>query len=169
MEDISGLIGHYAHGNEPSHHVAYLYNYAGAPWKTQKRLTQVVASQYNTTPAGLSGNDDLGQMSAWLAFTALGFYPVAPGSNEYVIGRPFLDKAVMNLPNGKRFTIRAVGLSAENAYVSGVTLNGKPLMQTFLRHDQITAGGELVFTMSSQPNTDWGKGAAARPYTQTAY
>jgi len=169
MEDISGLIGHYAHGNEPSHHVAYLYNYAGAPWKTQKRLTQVVASQYNTTPQGLSGNDDLGQMSAWLAFTAFGFYPVAPGSNEYVIGRPFLDKAVMNLPNGKRFTIRAVGLSAENTYVAGVTLNGKPLAQTFLRHDQITAGGELVFTMSSQPNTDWGKAATARPYTQTAY
>jgi predicted alpha-1,2-mannosidase len=169
MEDISGLIGHYAHGNEPSHHVAYLYNYAGAPWKTQKRLTQVVASQYNTTPAGLSGNDDLGQMSAWLAFTALGFYPVAPGSNEYVIGRPFLDKAVMNLPNGKHFTIRAVGLSAENTYVAGVTLNGKPLAQTFLRHDQITAGGELVFTMSNQPNTDWGKAATARPYTQTAY
>lgn len=169
MEDISGLIGHYAHGNEPSHHVAYLYNYAGAPWKTQKRLTQVVASQYNTTPAGLSGNDDLGQMSAWLAFTALGFYPVAPGSNEYVIGRPFLDKAVMNLPNGKTFTIRSVGLSAENVYVAGVTLNGKPLAQSFLRHEQITAGGELVFTMSAKPNTDWGKGAASRPYTQTAY
>lgn len=169
MEDISGLIGHYAHGNEPSHHVAYLYNYAGAPWKTQKRLTQVVASQYSARPDGLSGNDDLGQMSAWLAFTALGFYPVAPGSNEYVIGRPFLDKAVMNLPNGKTFTIRAVGLSAENVYVAGVTLNGKPLTQTFLRHEQITAGGELVFTMSSKPNMDWGKGAAARPYTQTAY
>ncbi|MTV36514.1 GH92 family glycosyl hydrolase [Duganella radicis] len=169
MEDISGLIGHYAHGNEPSHHVAYLYNYAGAPWKTQQRLTQVVASQYNATPAGLSGNDDLGQMSAWLAFTALGFYPVAPGSNEYVIGRPFLDKAVMNLPNGKRFTIRAVGLSKENIYISGVTLNGKPLAQTYLRHEQITAGGELVFTMSSQPNKDWGQATNARPYTQTAY
>ena len=169
MEDISGLIGHYAHGNEPSHHVAYLYNYAGAPWKTQQRLTQVVASQYNATPQGLSGNDDLGQMSAWLAFTALGFYPVAPGSNEYVIGRPFLDKAVMNLPNGKTFTIRAVGMSADNAYVAGVTLNGKPLAQTFLRHEQIMAGGELVFTMDKAPNKAWGRGAAARPYTQTAY
>jgi putative alpha-1,2-mannosidase len=149
--------------------VAYLYNYAGAPWKTQQRLTQVVATQYNTTPAGLSGNDDLGQMSAWLAFTALGFYPVAPGSNEYVIGSPFLDKAVLNLPNGKRFTIRAPGLSKENVYVAGVTLNGKPLAQTFLRHEQITAGGELVFTMSNRPNTAWGKGVDARPYTQTAY
>ena len=169
MEDISGLIGHYAHGNEPSHHVAYLYNYAGAPWKTQKRLTQVVASQYNTTPAGLSGNDDLGQMSAWLVFTALGFYPVAPGSNEYVIGRPFVDKAVLNLPNGKRFTVRAVGLSPGNIYVGSVSLNGKPLAQSYIRHEQITAGGELVFTMSSQPNVEWGKAAGARPYTQTAY
>lgn len=169
MEDISGLIGHYAHGNEPSHHVAYLYNYAGAPWKTQQRLTQVVATQYNTTPAGLSGNDDLGQMSAWLAFTALGFYPVAPGSNEYVIGRPFLDKAVLNLPNGKRFTIRAPGLSKQNAFVASVTLNGKPLAQTYLRHEQITAGGELVFTMSGQPDKEWGKSINARPYTQTKY
>lgn len=169
MEDISGLIGHYAHGNEPSHHVAYLYNFAGAPWKTQQRLTQVVASQYNTTPQGLSGNDDLGQMSAWLAFTALGFYPVAPGSNEYVIGRPFVDKAVMNLPNGNTFTIRATGLGADNAYVGAVTLNGKPLAQTFLRHEQIMAGGELVFTMAKEPNKQWGKGTAARPYTQTAY
>ncbi|MRX06546.1 glycoside hydrolase family 92 protein [Pseudoduganella sp. FT25W] len=169
MEDISGLIGHYAHGNEPSHHVAYLYNYAGAPWKTQQRLTQVVASQYNTTPQGLSGNDDLGQMSAWLAFTAFGFYPVAPGSNEYVIGRPFLDKAVLNLPGGKHFTVRAIGLSKENAYVASVTLNGKPLAQSFIRHDQITAGGELVFTMSSTPNKEWGTAKNVRPYTQTAY
>jgi predicted alpha-1,2-mannosidase len=169
MEDISGLIGHYAHGNEPSHHVAYLYNYAGAPWKTQQRLTQVVASQYNTTPQGLSGNDDLGQMSAWLAFTAFGFYPVAPGSNEYVIGRPFLDKAVLNLPGGKHFTVRAIGLSKENTYVASVTLNGKPLAQSFIRHEQITAGGELVFTMSSTPNKEWGAAKNVRPYTQTAY
>ena len=129
----------------------------------------MVASQYNATPQGLSGNDDLGQMSAWLAFTALGFYPVAPGSNEYVIGRPFLDRAVMNLPNGKTFTIRAVGMSTGSTYVGGVTLNGKPLAQTFLRHEQIMAGGELVFTMAKEPNQEWGRGAAARPYTQTAY
>ena len=169
MEDISGLIGHYAHGNEPSHHVAYLYNYAGAPWKTQARLTQIVGSQYKGTPAGLSGNDDLGQMSAWLVFTALGFYPVAPGSNEYVIGRPFLDKAVLDLPNGKRFTIRAEQLTPANQYVGGVTLNGKPLTASFLRHEQIIAGGELVFTMQAIPNKTWGASKSARPYSQTAY
>jgi predicted alpha-1,2-mannosidase len=169
MEDISGLIGHYAHGNEPSHHVAYLYNYAGAPWKTQGRLAQIVASQYNTTPAGLSGNDDLGQMSAWLVFTSLGFYPVAPGSNEYVIGRPFLDKAVLNLPNGKRFTIRAENMTAENKYVGSVSLNGTPLVVSFLRHEQIMAGGELVFKMQSTHNMTWGMAKTARPYSQTAY
>ena len=169
MEDISGLIGHYAHGNEPSHHVAYLYNYAGAPWRTQERVTQIMASQYHNRPDGLSGNDDLGQMSAWFAFTAMGFYPVAPGSNEYVIGRPFLDRAQLNLPNGKRFTIRADGLSESNRYIGRATLNGKPLNRSFLRHEDITAGGELVFTMQATPNKDWGKERSARPYTQTPY
>jgi predicted alpha-1,2-mannosidase len=169
VEDISGLIGNYAHGNEPSHHVAYLYNYAGMPWKTQARVTQVVNTQYNTTPQGLSGNDDLGQMSAWLTFTALGFYPVAPGSNEYVIGRPFLDKAVLNLPNGKRFTIRAEHMAPKNVYVGSVTLNGKPLATSFIRHEQITAGGELVFVMQATPNKQWGQARENRPYTQTPY
>lgn len=169
MEDISGLIGHYAHGNEPSHHVAYLYNYAGAPWKTQQRLGAIVASQYRNAPAGLSGNDDLGQMSAWLVFTSLGFYPVAPGSNEYVIGRPFLDRAVLTLPNGKLFAVRADRLSPDNGYVGSVTLNGKPLRQSFLRHEQIMAGGELVFTMQATPDKQWGSAPATRPYSQTAY
>lgn len=169
MEDISGLIGHYAHGNEPSHHVAYLYNYAGAPWRTQERLAQIMASQYHNRPDGLSGNDDLGQMSAWFAFTAMGFYPVAPGSNEYVIGRPFLDRATLNLPNGKRFTIRAEGLSEANRYVGRAVLNGKPLARSFLRHEDIVAGGELVFTMQAAPNKEWGKERSARPYTQTPY
>src|SRR5579859_4719710 len=109
VEDISGLIGYYAHGNEPSHHIAYLYDYAGAPWRTQERLKQIMDSQYAPTPAGLAGNDDLGQMSAWYVFTALGFYPVTPGSDQYVIGRPFLDKAVLNLSNGKKFTVLTEG------------------------------------------------------------
>jgi predicted alpha-1,2-mannosidase len=169
MEDISGLIGHYAHGNEPSHHVAYLYNFAGAPWKTQARLAQIVASQYHDAPDGLAGNDDLGQMSAWLAFTALGFYPVAPASNEYVIGRPFVERAALNLPNGKRFTVRTEGLTDTNPYVGSVTLNGRPLARSVLRHEEIMAGGELVFRMQATPNKEWGKAASARPYTQTAY
>jgi predicted alpha-1,2-mannosidase len=169
VEDISGLIGNYAHGNEPSHHVAYLYNYAGAPWKTQARLAQIVASQYFDKPDGLAGNDDLGQMSAWLIFTSLGFYPVAPASNEYVIGRPFVEQATLNLPNGHRFTVRANNFGPANGYVGSVTLNGKPLARSFIRHEEIMAGGELVFTMQSTPNTNWGKAPADRPYTQTAY
>src|SRR3546814_9722963 len=111
-EDIAGLIGQYIHGNEPSHHVAYMYNYAGHPWRTQERLKQIVDSQYKPTPDGLSGNDDLGQMSAWMFFTGLGFYPVAPGSNQYVIGRPFVERAVPNLPGGQHFTVPAANLSA---------------------------------------------------------
>ena len=109
MEDITGLIGWYAHGNEPSHHVAYLYSYAGQPWRTQARLKQIMDTQYADRPDGLAGNDDVGQMSAWYVFTALGFYPVAPGSGEYILGRPFLPKTAMRLPNGKTFTIVAEG------------------------------------------------------------
>jgi predicted alpha-1,2-mannosidase len=166
-EDIAGLIGQYIHGNEPSHHVAYLYAFAGQPWRTQERLKQIVDSQYKPGPDGLSGNDDLGQMSAWLVFTGLGFYPVAPGSNEYVIGRPFADRAVLNLPNGKRFAIVADGLSDANRYVGRVTLNGKPLERAFLRHEEILAGGELRFTMQAAPNKSWGASKSARPYSMS--
>jgi predicted alpha-1,2-mannosidase len=167
-EDIAGLIGQYIHGNEPSHHVAYLYAYAGQPWRTQERLKQIVDSQYKPTPDGLSGNDDLGQMSAWLVFTSLGFYPVAPGSNEYVLGRPFVDRAVLNLPNGKRFTILASNLSDANRYVGRVTLNGKPLDRVYIRHEEIMAGGELRFTMQAVPNKTWGANRKARPYSMSA-
>ncbi|AIT05943.1 sugar hydrolase [Sphingomonas taxi] len=167
-EDIAGLIGQYIHGNEPSHHVAYLYDYAGAPWRTQERLAQIVASQYKPTPDGLAGNDDLGQMSAWLVFTALGFYPVAPGSNEYVIGRPFVDRATLNLPDGKRFIVVADGLSATNRYIAAVTLNGVPLARSYLRDAELRAGGELRFTMAATPNKGWATGRAARPFSMTA-
>ena len=166
-EDIAGLIGQYIHGNEPSHHVAYLYSYAGAPWRTQERLRQIVASQYGATPAGLSGNDDLGQMSAWLVFTALGFYPVAPGSNEYVIGRPFLSRAAIALPDGKQFVVRTDGLSEANPYIRSVTLNGRPLTRSYLRDDEIRQGGELRFTMGARPDTAWGRSAGARPFSQS--
>ena len=168
-EDIAGLIGQYIHGNEPSHHVAYLYDYAGAPWRTQARLKQIVDTQYKPTPDGLAGNDDLGQMSAWLLFTALGFYPVAPGSNEYVIGRPFVSRAVLHLADGKRFTIVADGLSDANRYVGAVVLNGRPLARTYLRDAEIRAGGELRFTMAAVPNTRWGKAKNARPFAMSPY
>ncbi len=166
-EDIAGLIGQYIHGNEPSHHVTYMYNFAGAPWRTQERLAQIVGSQYKATPDGLSGNDDLGQMSAWLVFTSLGFYPVAPGSNEYVIGRPFVDRATLRLPNGKQFAIVADGLSDANRYVASVTLNDHPLTRSVIRDEDIRAGGTLRFTMASTPNKVWGSGAAARPYSMS--
>lgn len=167
MEDITGLIGWYAHGNEPSHHVAYLYSYAGQPWRTQARLKQIMDTQYADRPDGLAGNDDVGQMSAWYVFTALGFYPVAPGSGEYILGRPFLPRTAMRLPNGKTFTIVAEGLDDKHTYVGSVSLNGKPLQRTFLRHDEILAGGELHFRMQAEPNKDWpGQGAQA-PYSMS--
>jgi predicted alpha-1,2-mannosidase len=168
MEDITGLIGWYAHGNEPSHHVAYLYDYAGQPWRTQERLRQIMDSQYAARVDGLAGNDDLGQMSAWYVFTALGFYPVAPGSNEYVIGRPFLDRVAMNLPNGKRFTITAANLDDVHPYIGSVALNGKPLDRSFIRHGEIMAGGELNFTMQTEPNHEWATSRKARPYSMSS-
>lgn len=168
MEDITGLIGWYAHGNEPSHHVAYLYAYAGQPWRTQARLKQVMDTQYKPTPDGLAGNDDLGQMSAWYVFTALGFYPVAPGSNEYILGRPFLPRAALNLPNGKRFSVVAENLDDAHPYVGRVTLDGKPLPRAFLRHAEVMAGGELRFTMQAEPNRDWPGAGVEQPYSMSA-
>jgi predicted alpha-1,2-mannosidase len=164
-EDIAGLIGQYIHGNEPSHHVAYLYNYAGAPWRTQERLGQIVTSQYKPTPDGLAGNDDLGQMSAWLVFTAMGFYPVAPGSNQYVIGRPFVNRATLNLPNGKRFQMIAPGLSTANRYVTAITLNGAALARSYVTDNELRAGGEMRVTMGAVPNKHWATGKAARPFS----
>jgi predicted alpha-1,2-mannosidase len=168
-EDIAGLIGQYIHGNEPSHHVAYLYSYAGAPWRTQARLKQIVESQYHPAPDGLAGNDDLGQMSAWLVFTALGFYPVTPGSLEYVIGRPFVDRAVLALPGGKRLTIIAEGVDPAHPYVGGVTLDGKPVTKAYLRHDQILAGGELRFRMQATPKKRWASAPSERPFSTSGH
>ena len=166
VEDITGLIGWYAHGNEPSHHVAYLYDYAGQPWKTQERLTQIMKTQYTPTPTGLVGNDDLGQMSAWYVFSSLGFYPVAPGSSQYVIGRPFIEKATLNLQNGKHFTVSTDHLDAKHPYVGKVTLNGKDLQRTWVTHEELTAGGELHFSMQAEPSK-WGTGADAAPYSMS--
>ena len=167
MEDITGLIGWYAHGNEPSHHVAYLYDYAGRPWRTQERLKQIMDTQYAARVDGLAGNDDLGEMSAWFLFTAMGFYPVAPASNEYVIGRPFVARVGLNLPNGKRFSIVADGIGDAHPYVGSVMLDGKPLERSFIRHEEIMAGGELRFTMQAQPNRAWATRTSARPYSMS--
>ncbi len=169
VEDITGLIGWYAHGNEPSHHIAYLYDYAGAPWKTQARLQQIMDSQYAARPDGLAGNDDLGQMSAWYVFSALGFYPVTPASDEYAIGRPFVAKAAIHLANGRTFVVSAAPLDDAHPYVGAVTLNGKPLDRTYLRQGEIVAGGELHFTMQAQPNREWGSAVTARPAAMSRY
>ena len=169
VEDISGLIGYYAHGNEPSHHIAYLYDFIGQPWMTQQRLKQVMDTQYAASPTGLAGNDDLGQMSAWYVFTAMGFYPVAPASNQYVIGRPFVSRATINLPNGKHFTIKADHIDNAHPYIASVKLNGKLLDRVYITHQDIEAGGELDFTMQAKPNKLWGKPLTARPFAMSAY
>ncbi|WP_238398505.1 GH92 family glycosyl hydrolase [Edaphobacter sp. 12200R-103] len=168
VEDIAGMIGQYIHGNEPSHHLAYLYAYAGQPWRTQERLQQIVESQYRPTVDGLVGNDDLGQMSAWLIFTSMGFYPVAPASNEYVFGRPFVNRATIQLPNGKTFRVVSENMSAANHYVEGVTLNGAKLDRSYLQHSEIMNGGELRFVMGPKPNRMWATGASSRPYSMSA-
>ena len=167
VEDISGMIGQYIHGNEPSHHLAYLYSYAGAPLKTQARLKQIVDSQYKPTPDGLVGNDDLGQMSAWFIFTSLGFYPVAPASNQYVLGRPFVDRAVLHLPNGKVLTIDSVQLSDDHGFVKDVLLNGKSLDRTYVTHDELMNGGELRFIFSNEKDAAWSRRSLRLPYSDT--
>ncbi|WP_081490704.1 GH92 family glycosyl hydrolase [Terriglobus roseus] len=167
VEDISGMIGQYIHGNEPSHHLPYLYMYAAEPWRTQARLKQIVDTQYKPTTDGLVGNDDLGQMSAWFVFTSLGFYPVAPGSNEYVLGRPFVDRSVLHLPNGKVLTIVADKLSDTNAFVQSVTLDGKPLDRTFITHEELMRGGELRFVMSSKDQATWSLHPQRPPYSMS--
>ena len=128
-----------------------------------------MASQYKPTPDGLSGNDDLGQMSAWAVFTALGFYPVTPGSGQYVIGRPFVDAATLNLPNGRTFRIAAPGMSPANRYIGSVTLNGRPLSRGYITHDEIMGGGELRFVMAARPNRTWATAKASRPYSMSGY
>jgi predicted alpha-1,2-mannosidase len=149
--DVSGLIGQYAHGNEPSHHVAYFFCYAGRPWKTQELVRQIVDTQYQNYPGGLCGNDDCGQMSAWYLFSAMGFYPFNPCNDGYVFGAPQLPKVTLKLPAGKTFTVEAKHLSKQNKYVQSITLNGKPCQGFKLAHADLMQGGTLVFTMGAQP------------------
>lgn len=152
-EDITrdGIIGNYVHGNEPAHHAAYLYNWTGAPWKTQERVRMILEKMYKPASDGLGGNDDCGQMSAWYLFSTLGFYPVCPSSAEYALGSPAIRSASLQLENGKTFTVEAVDQSPQNVYVRKVELNGKPLRQPFINHSDVMAGGKLVFYMSRKP------------------
>jgi len=156
VDDIHGRIGEYWHGNEPSHHIIFLYDYAGQPWKAQKLVHEVMKTQYGNKPNSLCGNDDCGQMSAWYIFNALGFYPVCPGSNYYMIGSPTVKKAVMHLWNGKHFTTIAENLSERNIYIQSVTVNGKKREQPYLTYHEIEDGSTVVFTMGSQPKVTWG-------------
>lgn len=153
--DISGLIGQYAHGNEPSHHILHLYNYVNQPWKTQDLVDNVLHNQYHNAPDGISGNEDCGQMSAWYILNSIGFYQVCPGKPVYSIGRPLFDKATVNLPNGKKFIVTTKNNSKTNKYIKSATLNGKILNKPFFTHNDIIMGGELVFTMTDKP-TQWG-------------
>lgn len=163
-EDINavGLMGNYTHGNEPSHHVPYLYSYAGAPWKTQEMIHAIVNRMYRNKPDGLCGNDDCGQMSAWFVFSSLGFYPVSPGSNEYVIGSPCLAAADIHLENGRIFSVKTKGLSDKNIYIRSMKLNGKPYDRLYITHADIMAGGVLEFEMSGSPGPS---SKAAKPYS----
>ncbi|WP_270212616.1 GH92 family glycosyl hydrolase [Phocaeicola coprocola] len=148
--DVTGLIGQYAHGNEPSHHVTYLYALAGRPERTQELIREIFDTQYSPKPNGLCGNDDCGQMSAWYMFSAMGFYPVNPVSGEYVFGAPQLPEFVLHLADGKTFTIKAEGLSEDNKYVKSITLNGEPYTKNFISHADIVKGGTLVYQMTDK-------------------
>lgn len=163
--DITGLIGQYAHGNEPSHHMAYLYNFVNKPHKTQERIHQILTEMYHNEPDGISGNEDCGQMSAWYVLSSMGFYPVTPASNEYIIGTLLFDKATINLENGNQFTIVAHNISDTNKYIENVALNGKSLDRTYLKHDEIMNGGTLEFQMTDNPAI-WGSREGQEPKTE---
>ncbi len=162
--DITGLIGQYVQGNEPSHQIVYMYNFVNTPSKTQKYVHQIVSQLYKNSPDGIPGNEDCGQMSAWYIFSALGFYPVTPGSNQYIIGTPHFKQAQIHLENGKTFTVNAPNVSAKNFYIQSATLNGKPYPYTYITQQDIMNGGTLSFVMTDHP-TAWGTTNNAVPKT----
>jgi predicted alpha-1,2-mannosidase len=154
--DMSGLIGQYAHGNEPSHHIAYMYNFVGQPWKTQERVRNIMETMYHDKPEGYAGNEDCGQMSAWAVWSMMGFFPANPANGEYVFGSPIFDELSLKLPSGKSMQIKAKNNSKANMYIQGVTLNGKPYSKTYISHAELLKGGVLEFTMGNKPNKKWG-------------
>lgn len=150
--DITGLIGQYAHGNEPSHHITHMYNFVGQSWKTQELCNKIMSELYFNKPNGLAGNEDCGQMSAWYVLNAMGFYSFCPGEPVYSIGRPIFNKVEINLTNGKVFTVVAKNNSAENKYIQSAKLNGESLTTAFFTHNDIVNGGTLEFEMGANPN-----------------
>jgi predicted alpha-1,2-mannosidase len=166
LQDITGLIGQYAHGNEPSHHVAFLYNYVGQPWKSQQRVRQILSEMYSATPGGIVGNEDCGQMSAWYIMSSIGLYPVCPGSGEYLLTPPLFEKTVINLHNRNRLVIRANGPEV-NPYIDKVLFNGKEISVNYITHSQLMQGGELEFILTPQPNLERGINFRDAPYSLT--
>lgn len=161
--DITGLIGQYAHGNEPSHATLYLYPYVGQQWKTAEKVHQVFTEFYKDTPDGIIGNEDCGQMSAWYIMSAMGFYPVDPAGGNYVFGTPLMESLTINLENGKKFEVTAQNLSRDNFYIQSVELNGKPYTKSYITHNDIMSGGKLKYVMGSAPNREFGASVESRP------
>ena len=161
--DISGLIGQYAQGNEPNHHIPYLYSFAGEPWKTAERVRKIVDTFYTNKPNGLCGNEDLGQMSAWYVFSAMGFYPLNPANGIYILGSPLMNSAEINIPNRPSFKIVAINNSRKNIYIQKATMNGKPYTQSYITHKMIMNGGVFKLYMSDRPSPNWGVKKDDRP------
>lgn len=161
--DISGLIGQYAHGNEPSHHIVYLYAYAGQQWKTAEKVKYILNELYNDTPAGISGNEDCGQMSAWYILSAMGFYQVNPSNSVFVFGSPLFDEVTLHLPDNKLFVVKTLNNSNENIYIQSAKLNGKPYTKSYITYNTILTGGTLEFTMGNTPNKEFGMKTEDRP------
>lgn len=166
VSDVTGLMGQYAHGNEPSHHMAYLYNYVGQPWKTQELTRRLLHEMYTPTPEGIIGNEDCGQMSAWYVFSSLGFYPVCPGSNEFALTAPQFPKAVVRLANGRTLTVTADN-PRRSVYIASVTLDGKPIDRNYITYDELMQGGELHFELRPRPDYERGTDDAAAPHSLT--
>ena len=165
VRDVSGLIGQYAHGNEPSHHIAYLYNFVGTPWKTQKLVREIMSNLYSDDPDGIDGNEDCGQLSAWYVLSAMGIYSVTPGMEYFVIGSPIFDKVTINMENGNKFEIIAKNNLAENPHIQSATLNGKNYAKSYINYFEFMNGSKLVLEMSDKPNYEWGTRKEDRPYS----
>lgn len=167
LSDITGMIGQYAHGNEPSHHMSYLYSYTSSPWKTQERVREIIDKMYTASPDGLIGNDDCGQMSAWYVFSAMGFYPVCPGTNQFAIGSPLFDKIIIECDNGKQFVVQAKNSSSKNIYVQSLKMDNQLYPKNYITYNNVMQGAKLSFEMGDVPNTNWGTKKEAQPYSFT--
>ena len=155
--DGTGLIGQFNMGNQPGFHIPYLYDYAGEPWKTQRRVREIMEVWYGDGPLGICGDEDEGELSSWYVFSALGFYPVCPGDPRYAIGSPIFGEASIALGNGKYFIVKAIDVSAANKYIQSASLNGKSLNTPWLSHADLVKGGSLVLQMGAKPNRKWGR------------